>query len=194
MTTETASTMQIPATLAKLAVPIDSLNPLPRNVKQGDVGAIAVSLERTGQYRPIVVNKRDMTILAGNHTWLAARSLGWEKIAVTYVDVPDDVARRIALADNRYPELGSTDEELLADILREIAEAEGPDGLLGTGYDGEDLDDMLKKFVDEPPSDNPPALGAVEYRLVVECDSEQHQAELLERFEAEGLRVQAIAQ
>lgn len=193
MTTTAESTLQIPATLAKLAVPVDSLVPYNRNPRQSDVGQIITSLQRNGQYKAIVVRKEDRMILCGNHTWMAAKQLGWEKIAATFVDVDDDTARRIMLVDNRSADLGTYDDDLLADLLKEIAETEGPEGLLGTGYDGDDLDELLK-VPDEPASNTEPALGAVEYRLVIQCDSEQHQAELLERFEAEGLRVQAIAQ
>jgi hypothetical protein len=61
----------IPDTLQKLAVPIDGLVPYVRNPRQGDVGAIVTSLERHGQYRPIVVNVGRLTgrpneVLAGN--------------------------------------------------------------------------------------------------------------------------------
>jgi hypothetical protein len=50
------------------------------NVRQGDIGAISESLKAHGQYRPIVVDKRTNRILAGNHTWKAAKSLGWTQI------------------------------------------------------------------------------------------------------------------
>lgn len=61
--------------LLKLSKPIDSVQPHPRNVRQGDVGAIATSLEINGQYRPIVVHKSTNNILAGNHTYKSASAL-----------------------------------------------------------------------------------------------------------------------
>ena len=51
--------------LARLAVDIETLQTHPRNVRQGDVGAISISLEANGQYRPIVVHKATNQILAG---------------------------------------------------------------------------------------------------------------------------------
>jgi ParB-like chromosome segregation protein Spo0J len=65
-----------------------------RNPRQCDPTAIARSLAVNGQYRPIVVNKGTYTgrpneVLAGNHTLIAARDLGWEHIAV----VPSWVSR-----------------------------------------------------------------------------------------------------
>ncbi len=37
-----------------------------------------------------------------------------------------------------------------------------------------------------------PQLGALEYRVIVECEDEAQQAELLARFEAEGLTCRAL--
>lgn len=124
-------------------VDVNRLATYPGNPREGDIGAIAVSLEQNGQYRPIVVNKRDMTILAGNHTWKAAKYLGWETIAVTYVDVDEQQAKKIVLADNRANDLASYDNALLAEMLKSIAE-EDTAALLGTGFDGDDLDTLIE--------------------------------------------------
>jgi len=122
-------------------VPIDTVQTHPQNVRQGDVGAIAESLSLHGQYRPIVVQKSTGYILAGNHTWKAAKSLGWTKIAVTVVDVDDEQAKRILLVDNRANDLATYDDNSLAEILKELASTET--ALEGTGFDGDDLDDLL---------------------------------------------------
>jgi ParB-like chromosome segregation protein Spo0J len=94
--------------LKSLAVPIDSLQGLPGNPRRGDVDAVATSLSRFGQRKPIVVRRDDGTIIAGNHTWQAAKKLGWSEIAVAYVGDDDVTAQAYALADNRTAELGST--------------------------------------------------------------------------------------
>ena len=53
---------QIPAELKSLRVKISTLKPYDRNARQGDIGALVTSLERNGQYRPIVVNKKAKAI------------------------------------------------------------------------------------------------------------------------------------
>ena len=131
-------------TIKQLAVDINSLSPHPRNIRQGDVGAISESLKNNGQYRPIVVQKSTNQILAGNHTWQAAKSLGWKKIAATFIDVDDDRALRILLVDNKTNDLASYDENELADLLQELSASE--QGLLGTNFDGDELDDLLFKL------------------------------------------------
>src|SRR6266550_1502990 len=114
--------------------PLSGLKPYPGNARRGDVGAIKESLERLGLYRPVVVNVRTMEILAGNHVAQAARELAWDVIDATVVDVDDDTAKRIVLADNRTNDLAGYDTEALAELLVEL---EG--SLEGTGFSGEDL-------------------------------------------------------
>jgi hypothetical protein len=126
--------------LAKQSVPIDSISPHPRNVRQGDVGAICTSLEAHGQYRPILVQKSTGYIVAGNHTWSAAKSLGWDKIAVLTLDMDDDRALRILLADNRTSDLADYDSFALAEVLSEYARSYDMEGLV---WNQDDLDDML---------------------------------------------------
>ena len=92
-------------TLSQLTVPIAGLQHYGKNPRKGDVAAIAHSLEVNGQYKPIVVRTGTMEVLAGNHTLKAARELGWEQIAATFVDVDDDRAARIVLVDNRTNEV-----------------------------------------------------------------------------------------
>ncbi|MFD7769823.1 ParB/RepB/Spo0J family partition protein [Streptomyces sp. NPDC059787] len=137
-----AAPARIPESLLPLAVPVDDLSEYHRNPRSGDVEAIADSLRVNGQYKAIVVNRgthtgRPNEILAGNHTWAAAKQLGWEQIAATFIDVGDEDAARIVVVDNRTSDLAGYDSELLADILEELPDLEG------TGYDQEALDKLL---------------------------------------------------
>lgn len=179
----------IPPELEALAVPLAGLHPYPGNPRRGRLDVLKRSLERHGQYRPIVVNRRNMQVLAGNHTMRAARELGWPELAATFVDVDDDTAARIVLIDNRAPDLASNDDDELAALLSSL---EG--GLEGSGYDEAELDALLEQLSgSEPAPDTSPQLGAIEYRLIIDCDDEHQQAEWLERLQGEGLKVQAIA-
>jgi hypothetical protein len=127
----------IPETLAALAEPIETLRPYSRNPRRGDVASIRESLEANGQYRPVVGNARTREVIAGNHTLAAARELGWTHLAVSWVDVDDATAARIAVVDNRTSDLATWDNALLAELLRDL-----PD-LVGTGYSSTDLDSLL---------------------------------------------------
>lgn len=129
----------IPSTLRKLAVPIASLKPYPRNARRGNVEAVKESLTYHGQYRPIVVRAHTNEVLAGNHTLAAAKELGWQEIAATFVDVDDDEAARINLVDNRANDLAGYDDGALAELLASLPKLDG------TGYGQEDLDALLAK-------------------------------------------------
>jgi len=117
------------------SVKLDQLKQFPGNPRKGNVDLIAESLELYGQYKPITV-KLDGQILAGNHTYLAAKSLGWTEIDVVYVDVDDETAVKIVAMDNRSQELGDFDNTALLRLLTELPDLEG------TGYDSSDLDDL----------------------------------------------------
>lgn len=146
----------IPATLDALRVPIDSLEPFHRNPRRGDVPEIVRSLRRLGQYRPVVVNRGSLTdraneVLAGNHTLAAARALGWEEIAATFVDVDEDTAARIVAVDNRTSDIAGYDDEALAELLAGLADLEG------TGYSAQDLTELLAAGGQTPGKDTEPA-------------------------------------
>ena len=137
-----------------LTIPLDELQTYHANPRIGNVGAIKDSLRTNGQFRPILVNRGTLTgreneILAGNHTFLAARELHrdyprdpeWENLECYVVDVDTDQATRIVLADNRTAELGTFDDLALLEELGKL------DSISGTGYDPADLmalEDILK--------------------------------------------------
>ena len=136
-------------------VAIDRLKLYPGNPRRGNVEAIRGSLLENGQYRPIVINRRTMEVLAGNHTLRAAKGLGWSEIAATFVEVDEERAKRIVLADNRTNDLAGYDSAALAELLSELPE------LSGTGYDEDDLDALLSELGHaEPGEDDPPPLPA----------------------------------
>ena len=120
-----------------------TLHTFHRNPRRGDVTALAGSLRRSGQYKPIVVNRGHQTdrpdeVLAGNHTLQAAIELGWQKIAVCYVDVDDEQASEIVLKDNRLHDLGTYDDSELVGLLGELSTLEH------TGYGQDDYDFLLR--------------------------------------------------
>lgn len=135
-------------TLDKLVVDIDGLVPYGKNPRKGDVKKIAESLEVNGQYKPIVVRAGTNEVLAGNHTLKAAKSLKWEKIAATFVDVDDDQAARIVLVDNRTSDLAEYDENALAELLASLPDAEG------SGFDQADIDSLIYGL-DQTPVETP---------------------------------------
>lgn len=138
--------------LQNLAVPIDSLQGLPGNPRVGDVEAVAASLDRFGQRKPIVVRKDDGTIIAGNHTWQAAKKLGWKEIAVAFVGDDDVTAQAYALADNRTAELGGYDEQALKDLIDQVASID-PDLVRISGWSDEAVQELTDRIAAGQPKD-----------------------------------------
>lgn len=137
-------------------IPLPELHTHHQNPRRGDIDTIATSLTTNGQFRPIVVNRgthtgRPMEVLAGNHTLLAARRLAeggdtrFTHLDCYVIDVDDDAATRIVLADNRTADLGSYDDAVLLDLL------DGLEDNSGTGYADEDVE-MLRDILDHAPS------------------------------------------
>jgi hypothetical protein len=139
---DNAVVASIASQLHPLAVEIDTLRTLPGNPRIGDVDAIARSLSQFGQRKPIVAN-RNGTVVAGNHTLLAARSLGWREIAVVFVDDDERTAHAYALADNRTAELGSYDDEALLSLIESVDDAEL---LAATAWDDDDIAELVRRI------------------------------------------------
>lgn len=107
--------------------------------------AIKASVEENGQYKPLVVQKSTMRVLAGNHTLEALKASGATSVPVYLIDVDDERAKRIVLADNRTSDVAAYDDALLAELLKDLQQTKG--GLAGTGYD----EDALAQLLADPP-------------------------------------------
>jgi ParB-like chromosome segregation protein Spo0J len=114
-------------------VPVADLKAHPLNPRKGNVDVIMDSLRTNGQYKTVLVQEGTNTILAGTHTWLAAKRLGWAEVAVNHIRVSEEQAVQIMLADNRAADGGQTDESAVFAMLATLS------SLDGTGYSPEDL-------------------------------------------------------
>jgi hypothetical protein len=122
--------------------PIKDLAPHPQNPNEREtVEDIRRSLRRFGLYRTIAIQQSTNHVIVGNHTFLAAREEGWKTIKVNVLDVDDETALAIMLADNRLAEAGARDPETLADLLKRLDATDL--GLEGTGYTTADLAELL---------------------------------------------------
>lgn len=114
-------------------VPVTALKAHPLNPRKGNVDVIMDSLRVNGQYKTVLVQEGTNIILAGTHTWMAAKKLGWAEVGVNYISVGEEQAVQIMLADNRAADGGQTDEGAVFQMLATLT------SLDGTGYSPEDL-------------------------------------------------------
>lgn len=120
---------------------VKDVTPYPGNARRGDLEVLRESLRVHGQYRDIVVQESTGYILAGNHTWMAAKAEGWDEIGVTFVDVDDVQAKKIVLVDNRSNDVAGYDIPSLAELLRDISE-----DLEGTGFNDQTLEEVMNSL------------------------------------------------
>lgn len=169
-------------------VPIASLVNDPTNARKHNdknLDAIAASLTKFGQRKPIVVHND--VVIAGNGTLAAAKKLKWETITVS--EVPDDwdyaTAKAYALADNRSAELAEWDKDVLAESLLELQDIGW--SLDDIGFSDRVADEDIIDDVDTSPQD----IGE-RYEVVISCADENEQSALLLRLSQEGLKVKAL--
>ena len=141
------------------STPIADLTLHPDNPRHGDIGAIMQSIEQNGFVGVLVAQCSTGHVITGNHRMQAAANLGFTKLKVEWKDCSDEEALRLLLADNRTSDLATNDDVVVADLLMALAESEA--GFDGTGYDGDDLDDIIASLeYDLPPAEEeqePPA-------------------------------------
>ena len=134
-----------------LAVPLSELIHLENNPRKGNIDAIVASYKEFGQVKPIVIkDNKDgtSTIIAGNHQYEAAKKLGWDKIACVKFEGDIESAIAFALADNRTNELGTTDSDMLFELLGEVGE-QYDDLINALGWDEFDLAEMEGEYYQE---------------------------------------------
>lgn len=176
---------------------LDELEQLPGNPNRGDEQSLTASLDEFGWIDGIVVH--DGVVVAGNHRLQRAVDAGENGLPgydLTAV-VPDlPAARRMAmaLAHNQTTRLGTDDDELLAAALHAVAVF---DRDLAAVAVGPDLADAFLGPADisdfAPPLDGSPQLGGdMRFSVLVDVDTEQQQAALIDRLVGDGYTVRAV--
>ncbi len=98
---------------------LDPLNP--RKHSNGQQKRIGRSIEKFGFNVPILIDETGR-VIAGHGRVLACRRLGWTEVPTIRLDHMDErQVRLFMIADNRLTELGSWDEQLLAQTFQELS-------------------------------------------------------------------------
>lgn len=210
-----------PGLSAAVWLPVADLKPNPRNPRMhgAEVTALARTILRTAWGAPIVAQSRGRRIIGGHGRLEAAKLIlrgvevdgemrgGAEHsfggpaghVPVRLVDVSDAEADAMTLADNARGLQGTDDSAAIV----AMAAGFGRESALmaDMGFDAAALDRLVQSAGDAvmagagdagDKTNTGPQLGGLQYRIVIECDGESHQGELLERLEAEGLRCKPL--
>lgn len=172
-----------------LAFPIDYLVPFHKNPNKGDLDLIGESIEVNGFFDRVLANVGTLTgrpneILAGNHRWKADKAAGATHIPVDFVDVDDQRAIKIVEIANGAAKRSKIDQGILADLLSDL------DDLSGTSVSDEELAKMLGQGGDD--ADTTPQLDDAAFAVIIDCEDETVQADLLGEFEERGLSARPL--
>lgn len=94
--------------------------------------------------------------------------------------------------DNRSSERSAWDDELLKVELGDLRELDFE--ITNLGFSAKDLESLFAAEADEgeKKADTSEQMGSLVYQVIVSCRDEDHQRELLDRFEAEALPARAL--
>lgn len=149
--------------------------------------ALAGSIDEIGFIRSVTVNKRSGCVVDGHlRVTLAARS-GVESLPVEYVDLDEQEEAKALLMLDPISAMAASDKAKLDELLRQV------------NSDDERVQQMLSDLAEReglisPAEQEKTGADVIpeQYMILIECETEQTQAELLERFNAEGLKCKAL--
>ena len=135
----------------------DLLRPSPRNARlhsRKKIRQLSQSIKALKVIAPILVDE-DFEILAGHARWAAAKFLGLREIPVVQIKYLSDAEKRAyRLADNRFSEKATWDNELLSIEIKELIATEIEIEL--TGFDTADIGIILTSPDDNEPDNDIP--------------------------------------
>lgn len=145
---------------------------------------LRASLREYGQVWPILVGEDDV-IIAGHGRLEAARLEELPEVKVLIARGWSAAqCRAFALLDNRIPMNAGWDAEKLASELMRVR-SDGGDPL-ALGFSKGDLAKLSEATTTAP------QLGGLTFSIIVRCDGEQHQGEVLAALERQGLKCEAM--
>lgn len=198
-------------TLTLEHMPLDALPDADQNPRIHDSDTLGDSFDRFGYVDPCLLDERTGKLLEGHgrkHKLIELRDSGADPpegvtlaadgswlvpVIRGKATADDDEARALLIALNRITERSSWEPEGLASMLDSLSKVDG--GLVGVGYTPDDITQLLDSLHDVSAHQRrDPDQPDVDARFVVlvECESEQQQRQLLERWMSEGLNVKAL--
>ena len=196
-------------------VPLAELTQADRNPKLHEVDKISASLDAHGVVDVITLDERTGTLISGHgrrKALVAAREQNphdppegvllidgvWQVPVVRGWQSIDDAHADAALITmNELTIQGGWEVVELSTMLTELA-ASDHDLFTTTGYTDDRLDTLMASLDDSDP-DMPsggtePQLGDTQYKVIISCTDESHQAEILELAAASGWDASALMQ
>jgi ParB/RepB/Spo0J family partition protein len=173
--------------VAAVWVDIAALVPWDKNPRRNidAVKKVAASIRKFGFANPILARRQDGQVIAGHTRLAAAQKLGLKTVPVRYMDMDATDAHLLALADNKLGEIAEWDDAALTEIFSQL-QIEDAD-LASTGFSDAEVERLLNDVGEEEKPDTSPQLDGLTYQILIECSSEDQQAEQMGIIEGLGI-------
>lgn len=147
------------------------------------------SLNEVGWVAPVIVSAKTGKLLDG-HARIEEALTRDENTEVPFikVDVSEGEERLILASFDPITNQAYYDKEVLDALLREVST--GDAALQALLSDLAQANSLIPLETED--ADTSPTLDGLQYQVIVICDNEAHQAELLSRFEEDGLQCRLL--
>ena len=179
-----------------LNIDIDKIIPYINNPRNNEnaIDKVASSIKEFGFKVPIVIDKNNV-VITGHTRLLASKKLGLKEVpCVVANDLSEAQIKAFRIADNKVSEYSKWDKDLLRIELEGLEEMDFDLDLVNIDYSDFDLeidcieDDFVEIKEREDLSDKVNSA----YEIIIECDNEEEQEEMYNRFIEEGLRCRVL--
>ena len=158
-----------------------------RTHSEAQVAQIAASIKEFGFNDPVAVDESGI-IIEGHGRVLAAHKLGMQHApTITLHGLTEEQKKAYRLAHNQLPLNAEWDTEVLAFELDNLRDMNVDLGVIG--FDRKELNDLIGT---PDIANTEEQMGGMEFRVIVDCTSEEHQAQLLQTFKESGLTCRAL--
>ena len=183
-------------------VSLEELQGAPRNPKDHDIGALHESIKRFDFVAPFIINENTGRLVVGHGRLRVLQQMkangmeppghivkkgeSWQVPVIKGIYFRNEKeAEAYLLADNRLTELGSWHQDQLVQVLSDLAVDEKD--LIGVGWDSNDIDAMLANDKIQYKEEIPET-----FQVIVECEAESQQIELLSMLQQKGYSCRAL--
>jgi ParB-like chromosome segregation protein Spo0J len=174
-------------------VPVAQLRDWEKNPRINDQAAVRLSklIESHGFLVPIIATP-DGTVRAGHTRLKAAKLRGLSEVPVIFISFDNEAeAVAFSLAENRSHEWAQWDFEGLQSLLTELDEV-NIDLEAASGWDENEIQQFLKKAQAELEAEKMELVIPEQFLILINCENEAAQKNLLQRFDHEGLQCRAL--
>ncbi len=157
----------------------------PRKIEDKNLKALENSMEEFGVVEQLVWNEKTGHLCGGHQRLKILDKHKVDRVECTVVNIDEEKEKALIIALNSKTLTGDWEQEMLEELLNEI---EQENELIFDELLLEELRETEIILGDD--KDNNP-IEFENYYVMIKCESESEQKELIERFNAEGLNVEA---